>query len=373
MIPFVDLKAQLKPIRSQIDAAIGGVLDKTNFILGDPVAEFERSFAQFVGAKHAIGVGTGLDALTLALRAAGVGPGDEVIVPANTYIATALAVSQAGARVVLVDCDADTWEIDPARIPAAITRKTKAIMPVHLYGMAADMDPILKIASRFGLTVIEDAAQAHGARYKGSCCGTFGLAAGFSFYPGKNLGAYGDGGAVVTNDEGIAERVRSLRNYGQKAKYEHVVQGTNSRLDTVQAAILGVKLPCLEGWNRARGAHGRRYRELLQGVGDLRFQALDPNSTHIYHLFVVETAYRDELQRHLKQSGIDTGIHYPSPIHLMPAYAELGYRPESFPVAERLAGRILSLPMYGELGDCQIEEVCGAVSAYFVTAEVMAK
>jgi dTDP-4-amino-4,6-dideoxygalactose transaminase len=238
-------------------------------------------------------------------------------------------------------------------------------MPVHLYGMSADMDPILALAAERGLAVIEDAAQAHGTRYKGRSCGSMGIGAGFSFYPGKNLGACGDGGMFVSNDARVADRVRSMRNYGQRAKYEHVEKGGNSRLDTVQAVILEIKLRHLGAWNAARASHAARYRERLAGVGDLRFQEQDPNSTHIYHLLVVETARRDALQGHLKADGIDTGIHYPSPVHLQKAYLDLGYGPGSFPVAERLAGRILSLPMYAELSEGQIERVCESVRAFF--------
>jgi dTDP-4-amino-4,6-dideoxygalactose transaminase len=364
-IPFVDLKAQHTPLRAEIDAAIAKVIDTCSFILGPQVAAFEKSFAAFVGADTAIGVSDGLDALTLALRAADVGPGDEVILPANTFIATALAATQAGARVVPVDCNPRTWEIDVAAVAAAITPRTKAIMPVHLYGMAADMDPILSIARTHGLAVVEDAAQAHGTQYKGRPCGSFGTAAGFSFYPGKNLGACGDGGMVVTSDPRIADRVRSMRNYGQRAKYEHVEKGGNSRLDTIQAVILDIKLRHLPAWNAARAAHAAHYRELLAGVGDLRFQEQDPNSSHIYHLMVVETSHREALQKHLKADGVDTGIHYPNPVHLQQAYLDLGYRKGSFPVSERLAGRIFSLPMFAELTEQQIEHACNSVKSYF--------
>ncbi len=365
-IPFVDLKAQHASIRGEIDAAVADVLDQCNFILGDPVSQFEAAFAAFIGTKNAFGVSDGLDALTVALRVIGIAPGDEVIIPANTFIATALAATQAGATVRLVDCHPETWEMDPSRLEEAITPKTKVIMPVHLYGMSAEMDPILSIAGKRGITVIEDAAQAHGVRFKGKGCGSLGALGCFSFYPGKNLGACGDGGAVTTNDPILAERIKLLRNYGQRVKYEHIEKGVNSRLDTLQAGILTIKLKRLQSWNEARARHARAYIERLGGVGDLRFQKVDPNSTHIYHLFVLETGRRDALQAHLRAAGVDTGIHYPHPVHRQKAYlAELGQYEGHMPVAERLAGRILSLPMFAELNEKQIDRVCSAIKSFF--------
>ena len=355
VVPFVDLKAQYQTIRDEIRAEVDNVFESTQFILGDAVEKFERDFAGFLGVKHVLGVGSGLDALRLALEAAGVGAGDEVIIPANTFIATALAVSATGAKPVLVDCREDTYQIDPALIEQAITPRTKVIMPVHLYGQAADIKAIVEIARNHRLEVIEDAAQAHGTRFLGQRCGTFGLAGCFSFYPGKNLGAYGDGGAVVTNDDDFAKKVNSLRNYGQKQKYVHVEKGTNSRLDTVQAAILNVKLRHLDEWNTARRAHAAMYSDSL--AEDFVVPAIDPRSEHIFHLYVVRTRNRDELQKHLNSRGIQTGIHYPIPIHLQEAYRDLGLGKGSFPVTEKLADEIISLPMFAELTQHQIEHV----------------
>lgn len=360
VVPFVDLKAQYQTIRDEVRAEVDNVFESTQFILGDAVEKFERDFANYLGAKHVIGVGSGLDALRLALEAAGVGAGDEVIIPANTFIATALGVSATGAKPVLVDCREDTYQIDPALIEQAITSRTKVIMPVHLYGQSADIKAIVEIARNHRLEVIEDAAQAHGTRFLGQRCGTFGLAGCFSFYPGKNLGAYGDGGAVATNDDDFAKKLNSLRNYGQKQKYVHVEKGTNSRLDTVQAAILNVKLRHLDEWNAARRAHAAIYSDSL-AASDFIVPALDRRSDHIFHLYVVRTRNRDELQKHLNDRGIQTGIHYPIPIHLQEAYRDLGLGKGSFPVTEKLADEIVSLPMFAELTTDQIEHVLDAL------------
>jgi dTDP-4-amino-4,6-dideoxygalactose transaminase len=364
-VPFVDLAAQYRSIESEINAAIQGVLGRCDFILGSAVGDFETAFASFVGVGFGIGVSSGLDALRLMLQALGIGGGDEVILPANTYIATALAVSAAGATPVLVDCDPATYNIDPDKIAGAVTQRSKAIMPVHFTGQAADMDPVLAIARRHDLHVLEDAAQAHGTKYKGRPCGSLGTAAGFSFYPGKNLGAYGDGGLVATNDAELARRLRRLRNYGQEEKYQHQEKGLNARLDTLQAAVLNVKLRHLAEWNAARNAHARHYRQVLAGTGDIHFQTTAPFSTHVYHLLIIETNRRDALQRHLAGAGIQTGIHYPIPIHLQPAYSELGYRQGDFPHAEGLASRMLSLPMYPELTETQIERVTDAIKGFY--------
>lgn len=364
-IPLVDLKAQAQSLDGELKAALHGVLERCDFILGGAVSEFETAFAHWLNAKHAVGVASGLDALMLALMALDIGPGDEVLVPANTFIATALAASRAGARPVFVDCDPDTYNIDVERLESAITKQTRAILPVHLTGQPADMGPLMDIAARHGLEVIEDAAQAHGARYRGQRCGTIGRAGCFSFYPGKNLGGFGDGGLVTTNDADLAERLRCLRNYGQQEKYHHLVAGTNSRLDTIQAAVLNVKLPHLDGWNEARARHAACYREQLAGVGDVVFPTTLPDVTHVHHLFMIETADRDGLLNHLKARGIQAGIHYPVPVHLQPAYANLGYRVGDFPVAERLAARILSLPMYPELRGEQIDRVVAGVRSWF--------
>ena len=336
-----------------------------NFILGRQVEEFEQDFAAFVGCQYGVGVGNGLDALRVALAALGIGPGDEVILPANTYIATALAVSSVGARPVLIDCEADTYNLDATQLEAALTRSTKAIMPVHLTGQAANMAAVNEFAALHNLLVIEDAAQAHGALYQGQACGSLSAAAGFSFYPGKNLGAYGDGGCVTTNDAELAEKMRRLRNYGQSRKYYHDEQGLNTRLDTVQAAVLLVKLKYLPAWNAARAANAAKYREALSSVGDLRFQTQSPDSTHIYHLFIVETTRRDELSAHLNRANIQNGIHYPIPIHLQMAYKDLGYPSGAFPHAERLARQMLSLPMFPELTEAQIGRVTDEVEQFF--------
>jgi dTDP-4-amino-4,6-dideoxygalactose transaminase len=364
-VPFVDLAAQQASIQTEIGAAIQRVLSECSFVLGPQLEEFERAFARFSSCEYAIGVSSGLDALRLALMAMDIGSGDEVILPANTYIATALAVSAVGARPVLVDCDRQTYNIDVDQIESAVTPRTKAVVPVHLTGQAADMNPILEVAGRYGLRVIEDAAQAHGTLYKGRSCGSLGSIGCFSFYPGKNLGAYGDGGMVTTDDPELAARIRRLRNYGQTAKYRHTEKGLNARLDTLQAAILSVKLRHLPLGNKAREAHAKRYRELLCGVGDLAFQREAPYSTHIYHLFIVETERRDALREHLDARGIQTGIHYPIPIHLQQAYKELGYGVGDFPEAERLANSILSLPMFPELRREQIERVGEEIIGFF--------
>jgi dTDP-4-amino-4,6-dideoxygalactose transaminase len=364
-VPFVDLRAQYRALAPEVEQVVLGVLERCQFILGPEVAEFEADFAEFIGARHAVGVSSGLDALRVALIALGVGPGDEVVLPANTYIATALAVSSVGAKPVLVDADPHTYNIDPGLIEAALGERTRAIIPVHLTGLSADMDPIAEIASRHGLHVIEDAAQAQGTRYKGRGCGTLSAVGCFSFYPGKNLGAYGDAGALTTDDPDLAARLDQVRNYGQAEKYHHVVEGLNARLDTVQAAILTVKLRHLTAWNEARAGHARAYRERLKGIGDLRLQAEPDYSSHIHHLFMVETDSRDELQAHLAGRNVQTGIHYPIPVHLQEAYAGLGHGEGDFPVAERLAGTILSLPMFPELAPAQIEQVTAAVREFY--------
>jgi dTDP-4-amino-4,6-dideoxygalactose transaminase len=364
-VPFVDLAAQHITIQAEIGAAIQRVLSECNFVLGPQVEQFELDFASFVGCKHAVGVSNGLDALRLALMAVGIGPGDEVILPANTYIATAFAASSVGARPVLVDCDPQTYNIDVNLIEPAVTPRTKAIIAVHLTGQAADIDPILEVAGRHGLHVIEDAAQSHGTQYKGRSCGSVGSVGCFSFYPSKNLGAYGDGGMVTTNDAELATRMSWLRNYGQTSKHRHTEIGLNARLDTLQAAILSVKLRHLPQWNKARASHAKMYRELLSGVGDLTFQQEAWYSTHVYHLFIVETERRDALREHLEEHEIQTSIHYPIPIHLQRAYADLGYREGDFPRAERLANRMLSLPMFPELRRDQIERVAGAIREFF--------
>jgi dTDP-4-amino-4,6-dideoxygalactose transaminase len=356
VVPFVDLQAQYRTIAKEINVAIQGVLDRSDYVLGEEVRLFEEDFAKFIGTAHAIGVGSGLDALELALRAYGIGPGDEVITAANTYIATVLAIIAVGARPVLVDMDPSTYNINPTAIEAAIMPRTRGIMPVHLYGQPADMEQILAIARKRNIIVIEDAAQAHGAMYASRRAGTWGHAAAFSFYPGKNLGAYWDGGAVTTNDSAIAEKIRQLRNYGQRVKYEHVTAGTNSRLDTIQAAILRVKLRYLDVWNAVRQQHAAAYNSLLAG-GPCGLPSVAVNRTHVFHLYVIETDNRRNMQEFLSAGGIATGIHYPIPIHMQEACKDLGYRYGKFPATEAAANRILSLPMYPELTEEQREYV----------------
>jgi dTDP-4-amino-4,6-dideoxygalactose transaminase len=365
IVPFVDLVEQYRSIAADIDRAFHEVTASAQYILGARVQAFEEEFAQFVSAEHAVGVGSGLDALRLGLLALEIGPGDEVIVPANTYIASALAVSEVGADVVLADCDPATYNVDPGAVAAAVTSRTRALLPVHFTGQAAEMRPLLDLAESNDLAVVEDAAQAHGTLYEGRPCGSIGKLACFSFYPGKNLGAYGDAGMVTTSDASVAERTRRLRNYGERAKYDHVVKGVNSRLDGLQAAFLSVKLAHLPSWNAARLGHADEYAAELAGVGDLVLQKRAPTSTHVYHLFIVETAERDALREHLAKRGIQTGIHYPIPIHLQEAYRDLGLEPGAFPQAERLARQSLSLPMYPELTSAQIGTVTAAVREFF--------
>jgi len=373
-VPFVDLKAQYAALKPQMDAAIHSVLERAAFILGPEVAAFERAFADYLGVKHVIGVNSGTDALHMALLACGIGPGDEVITVPNTYIATCEAISQTGATFRWVEVDERTYNMNPANIEAAITSRTKALLPVHLYGQPAYMEPIMDIARKHGLKVIEDAAQAHGAKIADSRwqivnsghrpsaishrpVGTFGDAACFSFYPGKNLGAYGDGGAVVTNNDEIADKVRLLRNHGQREKYVHLIEGYCHRLDNLQAAVLGVKLPHLDEWTAARRAHAALYDKLLVDVPGVVTPYVAPNVEHVYHLYVIQMPNRDRVQAALKAAGIETGIHYPIPLHEQPAYAHLGYKPEDFPVTHVLAPWLLSLPMYPELTDEQIHYV----------------
>lgn len=364
-VPFVDLRAQYMSLASEVQQAISAVLERGDFILGKEISLFEEEFAAYCGVKHAIGVDSGTSALELALRAYGIGPGDEVITAANTFIATAFAVSYTGATPVLVDVDPQTYTIDVSLLENAITDRTRAIIPVHLYGHPADMNPILEIAQQHGLVVIEDACQAHGAKYKGKRVGSLGRAAAFSFYPAKNLGAYGDGGMVVTNDERVAESLRMLRNYGQREKYHHVLRGYNHRLDTLQAALLRVKLKHLDAWNAARRQRARLYGELLAHSSVILPMEAD-YAEHVYHLYVIRIEDRDELRSHLHDKGIATGIHYPIPIHLQPAYRDLGYEKGSFPVTEEYAEQILSLPMYAELTPGSIEYVADAIRRFWI-------
>lgn len=343
-IPFLDLRASYLELKSQIDAAVQGILDSGWYILGPEVESFEQEYAAYCETEHCIGVANGLDALHLALRAMGVGPGDEVIVPSNTYIATWLAVSQCGATPVPVEPLESTYNIDPGLIEAAITARTKVILPVHLYGQPADLDPILALARNHGLLVLEDAAQAHGARYQGKRIGGHGDAVAWSFYPGKNLGALGDGGAVTTNNPEIADKIRVLRNYGSREKYVNEVQGYNSRLDPVQAAVLRVKLKYLDEWNARRKVIAARYNAELANAGLVLPQVLD-GAEPVWHLYVIQHPQRDALQKTLTEAGIGTLIHYPIPPHLQRAYREACFAEGQFPIAERLAREVLSLPM----------------------------
>jgi len=362
-VPFVDLQTQYQSLAKDVLEGVDQVCRRAAFILGEEVTEFEGKFAAFCGTRHAIGVASGSDALLWGLRALDIGPGDEVITAANSYIASALAVTFAGAQPVLVDCLEDTYTIDPAAVEKAITPRTKAIIPVHLYGQAADMDAILGIAKRHGLKVVEDVAQAHGALYKGRPCGSFGDVGCFSFYPGKNLGAYGDGGAIVTNDPALDQKVRMLRNYGQPRKYHHDTLGWNSRLDTVQAAVLLKKLERLPAWNESRRRHAGRYRELL---GDLPvvLPVERPHNRHVYHLFVIRMANRDGLIEFQAKRGVSCQIHYPIPIHQQKAYAGLDLRGLDLSVTERLAPEIVTLPMYPELTEEQIRYVADGVREF---------
>jgi len=347
-VPFLDLKAGYLELKNELDAAYERVMNSGWYILGSEVEAFESEFAAFCGADYCIGVGNGLEALHLILRAYGIGPGDEVIVPANTYIATWLAVSQCGARPVPVEPLDSTYNIDPDRIEEAITSHTKAIMPVHLYGQTAAMDEINVIAAHYGLKVLEDAAQAQGARYKGRRTGSLGDAAGFSFYPGKNLGAFGDGGAVVTSDRGLFDRIRALRNYGSQVKYHNEVKGYNSRLDELQAAFLRVKLGKLDTWNEQRRTLAERYRRGLNP--DFYILPVVPEwAEPIWHIYVVRSPQRDRVLNHLRDHGIGGMIHYPVPPHLQPAYAELNMLAGSYPISERIHQEVLSIPMWPQM------------------------
>jgi dTDP-3-amino-3,4,6-trideoxy-alpha-D-glucose transaminase len=359
-VPFVDLSAQYATIAEEVDNAIATVLRNCDFILGEAVSQFEKEFASFCGCAHAVGVDSGLSALRLTLSAFGIGPGDEVITAANTFIASALAISATGATPVLADVNPVTFNVDVDEIRKAITRRTKAILPVHLYGQPAEMDAIVDLAKQQGLVVIEDACQSHGAKYKGRRTGSLGDAAAFSFYPGKNLGAYGDGGMVVTSNPAVADKVRLLRNYGQREKYHHEVLGLNHRLDTLQAAILRVKLRHLDDWNAARRRNAQRYDALLENTPlGLPFEPKHTES--VWHLYVVRTERRADLIKRLAQCGVATGIHYPTPIHLQTAYRDLGYAPDQFPVTVSLSGQVLSLPMYAELPGTALEYTANAI------------
>lgn len=369
-IPFVDLKLQQQPIQSQIEKAIQAVIDQGDFVLGQVLGEFETAFAQASGAQYGIGVACGTDAIALGLQAIGIGQGDEVILPANTFIATAIGVIHSGATPILVDCDPQTALIDLEAAQKAITAKTKAILPVHLYGQMVSPHGLLELANSHNLVIFEDAAQAHLAQREGYRAGSVGMAAAFSFYPSKNLGAFGDGGMVITHSQEVAQKMTCLRNYGAPKKYVHMELGTNSRLDTIQAAILNVKLPHLESWNHDRNFAAEQYDTLLlplreQGIIPIENQCEDG---HVYHLYVMRVTEecvvdRDTLQAKLSEMGVQTGIHYPIPCHLQPAYQHLGYSEGDFPMAEMLSRQILSLPMYPGLRNEQINHVVASIKS----------
>ena len=361
-VPFVDLKAQYDSIHDQVNDALSEVLESCRFVGGAVVEAFETEFAQACGVKHAVGVGNGTDALQVALRACGIGPGDEVITTAFTFMATAEAIVNAGARPVFVDVD-DTYTLDVSQVQDRITARTRAILPVHLYGQPADIDPLMELAERHGLVVVEDAAQAHGARYKNRRVGSLGHIACFSFYPSKPLGAYGDGGAILTNSDQWAHQVRTICDHGRTGYYEHALIGCNSRLDALQAAVLRVKLRHLDEWNEARRQVALRYAQLLVS-SDLFLPHVAPEREHVYHLYVVRSRDREGLRQRLQKAGIGVGLHYPGPLHLQPAYASLGYRRGSLPNTEDWADQILSLPMYAEMTKNQISEVAAAITAH---------
>jgi dTDP-4-amino-4,6-dideoxygalactose transaminase len=363
MIPFVDLKAQLRSIKPEIQVALAGILESGQFVLGEEVAKFEQEFATYVGAAHAVALNSGTSALHLALLALKVGAGDEVITVPHTFVATVAAIGYTGARAVLVDIDPVTYNLDPARLEKAITPRTKAVVPVHLYGQSADMDGILAVAGKHGIPVLEDACQAHGAEYKGKRVGALGAVGAFSFYPGKNLGAYGEGGIAVTNDAALAKAVRMMRDWGQEKKYHHVLPGFNYRMEGFQGAILRVKLRHLEAWTEARRAHAKEYDRLLAGSKVVQTPAAMSWARHVYHVYAVRTPERDQLAAKLQQRGVQTGIHYPIPVHLQPVHANLGYKAGDFPLSESAANQVLSLPMFAELTDAQIAEIAAAIES----------
>ena len=361
-IPLVDLRAQHRSIAAEVEPAVRAVMERADFVLGHDVEAFEAEYADYCEVGHAVGLDSGLSALELGMRALGIGPGDEVITPANSFIASSSAISATGATPVWADVDPRTCNLDPDAVRAVITPRTRAIMPVHLYGQPADMDAIAAIAREHGLKVIEDACQAHGARVAGRRVGSMGDFAAFSFYPAKNLGAYGDGGILTTRDAELADRVRMMRNYGQRQKYEHVTTAWNRRLDTIQAAVLRIKLRRLDEWNAARRRHAALYDRLLRD-SELELPWTRPDVEHVYHLYVVQTDGRDQVLAALRAQGIGAALHYPVPIHLQETYRDRGCGRGAFPVTERAAGRLLSLPMYPELTEEQVHRVANAVTS----------
>jgi len=367
MIPFLDIKAQYQSIKGEIDAAVLGVLASGQYVLGEEVLRFEQEFADYCNVKHAIAVNTGTSALHLALLAAGIGPGDEVITVPFTFVATVSAICYTGARPVFVDVEPVTLTMDPAEIEAKITPRTKAIIPVHIYGQMADMDAIKAIADHHCIPVIEDACQAHGAQYKGQRAGSIGVSGCFSFYPGKNLGACGEGGLVVTNNDDQAKTMRMLRDWGQEQRYHHLLKGFNYRMDAIQGAILRVKLRHLEAWTEARRAHARRYSSLLAGSPHLKIPVETADRRHVYHVYAIRSRDRDGLQRVLNADGVPSGLHYPIPVHLQKAHADLGYQAGDFPVSEAAAREVLSLPIYPEMPSQHIDQVAAALEYAYVS------
>ncbi len=363
-IPFVDLKSQYQTLKPEIDAAIQSVLNDTAFVGGKYVEAFETAFASQYGVKYCVSCANGTDAIYISLKAAGIEPGDEVITAANTFIATSEAITQSGARPVFVDND-ENFHLDPGKLEEKITAKTKAVIPVHLYGQSAAIDQIKVICDRHDLLMIEDCAQSHFATYDGRKTGTFGLAGTFSFYPGKNLGAYGDGGAIITNDSDFARRARLFANHGSEKKYIHEIEGINSRLDGLQAAILSVKLKYIEGWNQARYQHALKFNELLQDIPEVKGPKLRPGSSHIFHIYCLRVKDREKLIDYLKAQGIATNIHYPIALPYLPAYSYLKHQPEDFPVAYKYQNEILSLPMYPELTDEQIIFISDSIHKFY--------
>ena len=369
-VPFLDLKAQNESLRAELRSAVDLVMDETQFVLGPAVERFEKSFAEYLGVAHCVSLNNGTSALHLALLACGVGPGDEVITTPHSWISTTWAISYVGARPVFVDIDEATYNLDPSRVAAAITTKTKAILPVHLYGQSADLDPLLDLAKQRNIALIEDAAQAHGAKYKGKRVGGLGKAGCFSFYPGKNLGAFGEGGAVTTNDAAVADRIRRLRDHAQNGRHVHVELGFNMRMEGVQGAVLDVKLRHLDAWNAARARHAKRYQELLADVPGLVLPAAKDPEGHVWHLYVVLVPDhdRERVRAALGERGIQTGVHYPTPIPLQPVYAELGLKAADFPIASRVTSSCISLPMYPQLSDEQIDRTATALREVLATS-----
>jgi dTDP-4-amino-4,6-dideoxygalactose transaminase len=365
IIPFVDLKAQYRSLKIEIDAAIQLVIDKTAFVRGPHVEEFERAFAEKYGMKHCISCANGTDAIYITLKALGIGPGDEVITVANSWISPSETITQVGARPVFVDIDPDYYHINPNKIEEKISSKTKAVIPVHLFGQPASIVEIKAICEKHDLFLVEDCAQAHFSTYNGQKAGTFGIAGTFSFYPGKNLGAYGDAGAIITDNPGVATRAKMFANHGSIRKHQHEMEGINSRLDGIQAAILNVKLKYVDGWNRARHQNALKYNEQLSVIPQIQTPKIRENAFHIFHLYVIRTEKRDELANYLKSKQIDTGIHYPTALPFLKAYDYLGHKPADFPVAYKYQNEILSLPMYPELHDDEINHVVNSIKEYF--------